>query len=106
MNASRMLASMLVLVMTGALAVLPAVAETGQVTRSRLANGMTVLVRENPVTPVVAASLMIKMGTRWETRQTAGLSNFLQLMVVRGTTSLDGTRIVGAHGRMGGRIPT
>ena len=104
MKASGMLASVLVLVMAGALAVTPAVADTGQVTRSRLANGMTVLVRENPVTPVVAASLMIKMGTRWETRQTAGLSNFLQLMVVRGTTSLDGTQIVEAADRMGGSI--
>jgi zinc protease len=104
MKASRIFASVLVLVMAGALAVTPAVAETGQVTRSRLPNGMTVLVRENPVTPVVAASLMIKMGTRWETRQTAGLSNFLQLMVVRGTTSLDGTQIVEAADRMGGSI--
>ena len=54
MKASGMLTSVLALVMTGALVVSPAVAETGQVTRSRLANGMTVLVRENPVTPVVA----------------------------------------------------
>jgi zinc protease len=99
-----MLVSVLVLASAGALAVTPAVADTGQVTRSRLANGMTVLVRENPVTPVVAASLMIKMGTRWETRPTAGISNFLQLMVVRGTTSLDGTQIVEAADRMGGSI--
>jgi zinc protease len=104
MRASGMLASVLVLASAGALAVTPAVADTGQVTRSRLANGMTVLVRENPVTPVVAASLMIKMGTRWETRPTAGISNFLQLMVVRGTTSLDGTQIVEAADRMGGSI--
>ena len=104
MKASAMLASVLALFMAGALALMPAVADTGQVTRSRLPNGMTVIVRENPVTPVVAASLMIKMGTRWETRQTAGLSNFVQLMVVRGTTSLDGTQIVEAADRMGGSI--
>ena len=104
MKVSGTLASVLVLLTGGALALTPAAAATGQVTRSRLANGMTVLVRENPVTPVVAASLMIKMGTRWETRQTAGLSNFLQLMVVRGTTSLDGTQIVEAADRMGGSI--
>ena len=74
------------------------------VTRTRLANGMTVLVRENPVAPVVALSLMVKMGTRWETPETAGISNFLQLMVVRGTTSLNGTQIVEAADRMGGSI--
>ena len=47
---------------------------------------------------------MIKMGTRWETRGTAGISNFLQLMVVRGTKSIDGTQIVEAADRMGGSI--
>ncbi len=77
---------------------------TGAVTRTRLANGMTVLVRENPTAPVVAMSLMLRMGTRWETRETAGIANFLQLMVVRGTTSRDGTQIAGAADRMGGSI--
>ncbi len=76
----------------------------GAVTRTKLANGMTVLVRENPTSPVVAISLMVRMGTRWETRQNAGISNFLQLMVVRGTTSLDGTQIASAADRMGGSI--
>src|SRR5206468_969489 len=63
--------------------------EPGAVTRTKLTNGMTVLVRENPTAPVVAISLMLRMGTRWETRANAGISNFLQLMVVRGSTSLD-----------------
>jgi zinc protease len=74
------------------------------VTRTRLANGMTVLVRENPTAPVVGMSLMVRMGTRWETRATAGVSNFVQLMVVRGTTTRDGTDIVNAADRMGGSI--
>jgi zinc protease len=76
----------------------------GVVTRTRLGNGLTVLVRENPVAPVVAISLQVKMGTRWETRANAGISNLLQLMVVRGTTRLDGTQIVEAADRMGGSI--
>ena len=76
----------------------------GAVTRTKLANGMTVLVRENPTAPVAAISLMLRMGTRWETRQNAGISNFLQLMVVRGTTLRDGTQIVSAADRMGGSI--
>ena len=77
---------------------------TGDVTRTRLPNGMTVLVRENPTAPVVGMSLMVRMGTRWETRATAGLSNFLQLIVVRGTANRDGTEIVNAADRMGGSI--
>jgi len=74
------------------------------VTRTRLANGFTVLVRENPFAPVVAISLQVKMGNRWETRANAGISNFLQLMLVRGTTRLDGTQVVEAADRMGGSI--
>src|SRR5947208_7580748 len=78
--------------------------EPGAVRRTKLTNGMTVLVRENPTAPVVAISLMLRMGTRWETRQNAGISNFLQLMVVRGTTLRDGTQIVSVADRMGGSI--
>jgi len=87
-----------------ALAATAASAQTSGVTRTRLANGLTVLVRENPTAPVVAISVMVKMGTRWETRSTAGISNLLQLMVVRGTASLSGVQIVEAADRMGGSI--
>lgn len=79
-------------------------AEPGAVTRTRLANGLTVLVRENPTSAVVAVALAVKMGTRWETPETAGSSNFLQLMVVRGTASRSGTQIVEDAERLGGRI--
>lgn len=86
-----------------ALIAAPAAAQ-GTVTKTRLANGLTVLVRENPSAPVVAISLQLKMGTRWETRQNAGISNLLQLMVVRGTARLNGSQIVEAADRMGGTI--
>jgi len=76
----------------------------GAVTRSRLPNGLTVLVRENPAAPVVGISVMVQMGTRWETRENAGISNLLQLMVVRGTTSLNGIQIVETADRLGGSI--
>ena len=76
----------------------------GGITRTRLGNGFTVLVRENPWAPVVAVSLQVKMGNRWETRANAGISNLLQLMLVRGTTRLTGPQIVEAADRMGGSI--
>ncbi len=95
-------AALLILVLlTGATS---AYAEAPAVTRARLGNGLTVLVRENPTAPVVAISLMTRMGTRTETRATAGISNFLQLMMVRGTTSKDGTQIIQAADRMGGSL--
>lgn len=79
-------------------------ASTTTVSRARLPNGLTVLVRENPTAPVVGVSLMVRMGTRWETPDNAGISNLLQLMVVRGTTTRNGGQIVEAADAMGGSI--
>jgi zinc protease len=103
------LARLLALAVTGLALILgahqaDATSSAGQVSRTRLDNGLTVLVRENPAAPVVAVSLMVKMGTRWETPATAGISNLLQLMLVRGTTSLNGIQIVERADRMGGTI--
>jgi zinc protease len=81
-----------------------ALAQSGGVSRTRLTNGLTVIVRENPAAPVVAYSLMVKMGTRTETSDTAGISNLLQLMLVRGTDKMDGEQIAEAADRMGGSI--
>lgn len=74
------------------------------VARETLPNGLTVLVRENPTAAVVAMSLMVRMGTLAETPATAGMSNLLQLMLVRGTTTRSGTQIVEEADRLGGRI--
>ena len=79
-------------------------AQTGGVTRTRLPNGFTLLVRENREAPVVAYSLMVRMGTRTETPATAGISNLLQLMLVRGTEKMDGEQIAEAADRLGGAI--
>jgi predicted Zn-dependent peptidase len=82
----------------------PAGAESPAVSRIRLPNGLTVLVRENPTAPVVGVSLMVRMGTRWETIDNAGISNLVQLMVVRGTPTRNGSQIVEAADSMGGSI--
>lgn len=79
-------------------------AKAPTVTRVQLPNGLTVLVRENPTAPVVAYSLMTRMGTRSETPANAGISNFLQLMLVRGTTTKNGLEIIEAAERMGGSL--
>jgi predicted Zn-dependent peptidase len=86
------------------LAPVTAGAQSGGIARTKLANGLTVIVRENPAAPVVAFSLMLKMGTRTETPDTAGISNLLQLMLVRGTEKMDGEQIAEAADRMGGSI--
>lgn len=91
------------LLMAG-LGVASAAAQGPAVVRTRLPNGLTVLVRENPIAPVVGISLMLKMGTRWETTDNAGISNLVQLMAVRGTPTRNGTQIVEAADAMGGSV--
>jgi zinc protease len=98
-----------VLVLALALGLLLApVAARGQqadgVVQRRLPNGVTVIVRENSVAPVVALSLQVRMGTRWETAETAGISNFLMAVMVKGTTRRGGAELAEAVAGLGGKI--
>ncbi len=72
--------------------------------RERLDNGLTVLVRENPVAPVVAVSLLLKTGTRWERAEQAGISNFLHAVMVKGTTRRSGADLAEAIAALGGKL--
>ena len=78
--------------------------EATSVRRERLSNGMTVIVRENPLAPVVALSLMVATGSRWETLENAGISNFLHAVMVRGTTKRDGSEIAEKVAAIGGKV--
>lgn len=79
-------------------------AAAAEVTQERLDNGFTVIVRENPVAPVVAASLLVQMGTRWEAPATAGISNFVHAVMVKGTTKRSGGELAEAVAALGGKI--
>ena len=81
----------------------PALAADG-VRMERFDNGFTVLVRENPVAPVVALSLLVRMGTRWETPDNAGISNFVQAVMVTGTTKRSGGELADAVTALGGKL--
>ena len=85
------------------LAAAPATA-AADVLRERLPNGFTVLVRENPVAPVVAASLLVRTGTRWERPETAGISNFLHAVMVKGTRKRSGAQLAEAIAALGGKL--
>ncbi|HEY7520813.1 MAG TPA: pitrilysin family protein [Methylomirabilota bacterium] len=74
------------------------------VRHTRLPNGLTVIVRENAVAPVVALSLQVRMGTRWETPDTAGFSNFLMAVMVKGTAKRGGAELAEAVAALGGKI--
>jgi zinc protease len=105
MTARRRLVTVLVL---AAVATAPwlAAAQTPaeNVRQERLENGLTVIVRENPVAPVVAVALLVRMGARWETASNAGISNFTHAVMVKGTAKRSGGDIAEAVASLGGKI--
>jgi zinc protease len=76
----------------------------GDARRTVLPNGFTVLVNENPVAPVLAVSLFVRMGTRWERAEAAGLSNFVHAVMVKGTSKRGGAELAEAVAALGGKI--
>ncbi|HEU4367201.1 MAG TPA: pitrilysin family protein [Methylomirabilota bacterium] len=70
----------------------------------RLDNGLTVIVRENPVAPVVAVALLVRMGARWETPDNAGISNFTHAVMVKGTARRSGGELAETVAGLGGKI--
>jgi predicted Zn-dependent peptidase len=81
-----------------------AAAQPPSVTRHLLSNGMTVIVRENPAAPVVAASLQMRAGSRFETSDTAGITNFLLRVMIRGTSRRSATELAEAAEEIGGSL--
>ena len=93
------------LVVTLALALGPVPPAHAQAPRvERLDNGFTIIVRENPLAPVVALSLLVKTGTRWEQPANAGISNFLHAVMVKGTAKRSGAQLAEEIAAMGGKI--
>jgi predicted Zn-dependent peptidase len=65
---------------------------------------MTVVVRENPAAPVVTASLQMRAGSRFETPETAGITNFLLRAMVRGTARRSAAELAEAAEEIGGSL--
>jgi len=99
----RLLAVLVVFAVVGAHRPSPG-DEADHVTRERFENGFTVIVRENPLAPVVAVSLLLRMGTRWERAENAGISNFVHAVMVKGTTRRSGADLAEAVAALGGKL--
>jgi predicted Zn-dependent peptidase len=82
----------------------PGQASADDVRATRLDNGLTVIVRENPVAPVVAIALLLRMGSRWEAAASAGISNFTHAVMVKGTARRGGGELAAAVAGLGGKI--
>jgi predicted Zn-dependent peptidase len=93
------LAALMVVTLTA-----PAVSAEPAVTRRVLPNGLTVLVREDPGVGVVAVSLMVRGGSAFETAQTAGVTNFLHRVMLRGTRKHSALGLAEAAEELGGSL--
>jgi zinc protease len=60
-------------------------AGTPGLTRTRLANGLTVLVQEHGAAAVAAVQVWVGVGARHETPEVAGVSHFLEHLLFKGT---------------------
>jgi zinc protease len=74
------------------------------VTRHVLANGMTVLVREDAASEVVAMSLQARGGSLFETADSAGITNLLARVMVRGTPRRNALQIAEWMADLGGTL--
>ena len=74
------------------------------VVRHVLPNGLVVLVREDSAVGVVAASLLVRSGSAVETAETAGVANFLQRMMLRGTKRYSTLALAEAAEELGGAL--
>jgi zinc protease len=88
----------------GVAAIAAAAPASADSAKTRLPNGLVVLVNENPTSPVVAASLFVRVGARWETEADAGITNLLQHLLMRGTTRRSALEIALAAEDIGGGI--
>jgi zinc protease len=69
-----------------------------------LPNGLTVLVRENAAVGVVAVSLQVRAGSRFETESTTGITNFLHRAMVRGTLRRTAVELATSAEDIGGSL--
>ena len=93
-----------VLALAAALVAPAAMVGGAEITRTQLDNSLTVIVRENPVAPVVAVSVMTRMGARWEQPANSGISNFVHAVMVKGTMRRSGSELAQTIAGFGGKL--
>jgi zinc protease len=74
------------------------------ISRHVLPNGLTVLVREDAAAGVVAISLQVRAGSRFESPATSGITNFLHRAMLRGTSKRTGVQLATSAEDIGGSV--
>ena len=82
----------------------PGAAAEPVVLSERLPGGLTILVRENSSAPVVAVSVLVRVGSRWEREDDSGITNLLQQVLVKGTQTRSALAIAEAAEDVGGSV--
>ena len=95
---------LVVLVLLGATGMAQAAPAPPALTRQVLPNGLTVIVRQDPSVGVMAASLQVRAGSLFETPETAGITNFLHRVMVRGTSRYSALQLTEAIEDLGGSL--
>lgn len=95
---------LLAFVLLAATDVADAAAPAPAVTRRVLPNGLTVVVRPDPSVGVMAVSLHVRAGSLFETPETAGITNFLHRVMIRGTRRYSALQLTEAIEDLGGSL--
>jgi zinc protease len=84
----------------------PGLARDGEaeITRSRLANGMRVVLQEDHAAPVCAFQVWVEVGSAEESPTEAGISHLIEHMIFKGTNKRRAGELAGTIERYGGRI--
>jgi zinc protease len=84
----------------------PGLARDGEaeMTRSRLANGMRVVLQEDHTAPVCAFQVWVEVGSADESPPEAGISHLIEHMIFKGTNERRAGELAGTIERYGGRI--
>jgi predicted Zn-dependent peptidase len=82
----------------------PVTCAHAEVVRRQLDSGLALLVLENAASPAVAVSILVRVGSRWEHEENAGISNLLQNVLIKGTATRSAPAIADEAERMGGSL--
>ncbi len=86
------------------LLLLPTLCGAGEILRTRLDNGMRVVLCENRTAPVTAFQVWVEAGSADERPAEAGMSHLIEHMIFKGTNQRRAGEVAGTIERYGGRI--
>ncbi|OGR03321.1 MAG: peptidase M16 [Deltaproteobacteria bacterium RIFOXYD12_FULL_53_23] len=72
--------------------------------KNKLANGLTILVKETPGTKVATVQLWVKAGSIYEEKKEAGITHLIEHMIFKGTPTRAPGEVAGAIEAVGGQI--